>query len=76
MAKKVQGKRAMRIQMMDGSHKDLSISQAVSMKTSKENDNRIYLEQLTDGSYRLLWTEGIVKEFKDIKGFEIIREDA
>lgn len=75
MGKKVQGKRTMRIQMVDGSSKDLSISQAVAMKTSKENDNRIYLEQLNDGTYRLLWTEDIVKEFKDIKGFEIIREN-
>lgn len=57
MAKKVQGKRTMRIQMVDGSSKDLS------------------LEQLNDGTYRLLWTEDIVKEFKDIKGFEIIREN-
>ena len=65
----------MRIHMMDGSFKDLSITQAVSMKTSKENDSRIYLEQLNDGSYRLLWSEDIVPEFKDIKGLEVIREN-
>lgn len=75
MAKKLTHKRTMRINMVDGSHKDLEISQAVSMKTSKKNDNRIYLEQLEDGTYRLLWTESLVAEFKDIQGFEMIRED-
>lgn len=75
MGKKLKEKRAMRIHMMDGSFKDLSITQAVSMKTSKENDSRIYLEQLNDGSYRLLWSEDIVPEFKDIKGLEVIREN-
>jgi hypothetical protein len=75
MAKKLKAKRAMRINMADGSYKDLPITQAVAMKTSKENDNRIYLEQLTDGTYRLLWTEDLITEFKDVQGFEMIRED-
>ena len=64
----------MRINFKDGSHKDLDIAQAVSMKLSNENDNRIYLEQLHNGSFRLMWTEGLIEEFSDVVNLEMIRE--
>ena len=33
------------------------------------------LEEMKDGNYRLTWSDSLVGNFSEIKGFDIIRED-
>ncbi len=73
MGKKLKRKVSMRINKKDGTYKDLNIVQAVQMNAGDEG--RMYLEEVKDGNYRLMWTPGIIDEFSDIINFEILRED-
>lgn len=65
-------RRAIRINFNDGKYFDLELSKAVSIKTEKPTIN---LEQLKDGSYRLIYTECLIDDFSKVNNLEIIRED-
>ena len=67
--------RTMRLNFNNGSYKDLEIAFGVSMKSKGENDSRIYLEQLDDGRYRLVWSENLMKEFSSLDNMQMIRTD-
>lgn len=75
MAKKNIPNRKMRANFNDGSFKEFQISKAVKLNLANENDQRIYLESLPDGTFRLMWTEGMLDEFSDLINLEMIRED-
>ena len=57
MPKKAQVKRTLRINMNDGTHKDLVIGKAVSMKTTSPARPAIYLESLPDGTFQFCWDD-------------------
>lgn len=63
-------KRILRITTQDDIAINLNITKAVSIKSPKK---MFTLEELNDGTYRLLWSESLVKNFSDIKSLEIIR---
>ena len=55
----------------DGSTVPLRIAKAVKIKTPKPI---LHLDQLKDGNYRLVWSEGLIDEFSEIDRFDIVRE--
>lgn len=64
-------KRAIRINLKDGSFLDLELSRAVSVKTKNEMLN---LEKLADGTWRMIWNESLIPDFTQVVNFEVIRE--
>lgn len=75
MAKQKFPKRSMRANFKDGSFKEFKITRAVKLNLSDESDQRIYLESLPDGTFRLMWTEGMLDEFSELVNLEMIRDD-
>lgn len=64
-------KRVFRIQTTDKDI-ELEISKAVAIDSPKKTFN---LEELPDGTYRLIWSKGLVENFSQIIGMDILRED-
>ena len=50
----------------------LELSRAVSVKTDKK---LIHLEELPDGTWRLIYNSKMIPDFSKVKGLKIIRED-
>lgn len=74
MAKKP--KRAIEIEFLDGTKKELEIGKAVAMTPqSDDNGGKIYLERMKDGKWRLFYTEDVIEDFSKVKGFNVVRED-
>jgi hypothetical protein len=74
MSKKV--KRSIEIDFEDGSTKELEIGKVVAMHgTSEATSGKIYLEQMKDGKWRLLYTEDVIEDFTKVKGFNVVREN-
>jgi hypothetical protein len=70
--------RKMRINFKDGEHTDLKISKAAVMrlgKKGKKANNSVHIEEMDDGTYRLLWSEGLMENFSDVVNIEMIRDD-
>lgn len=65
-------KRSLKINFKDGTSKELIISKATSVKTSKSMFN---LDQLKDGTWRMIWDESTIPDFSQVEGFSIVRED-
>jgi hypothetical protein len=57
---------------INGIDKELELSKAVSVKTNKQ---MIHLDQLSDGSWRLIYNSKLIPDFTKVKNFEIIRKD-
>lgn len=70
----MKARRAIEIEFEDGSTKELEIKKAASLNLSKENEGRIYLEQMKDGNWRLVYDEKTIPDFTKVKRFNIIRE--
>jgi len=64
--------RSIAIKFKDGSEKELKLSRATLIKTEKQFVN---LDQLKDGSWRLIWSEGLIGDFAQVEGFEVRRKD-
>jgi hypothetical protein len=65
-------KRSIIIKYKNGNTKELELSKATLIKT---NDQFIRLDQLKDGKWRLIWSEGLIKDFTQVECFNIIRKD-
>lgn len=65
-------KRSIIIKYKDGSTKELELSKATLIKT---NDQFIRLDQLKDGKWRLIWSEGLIKDFSQVEAFNIQRKE-
>lgn len=50
---------------------ELEVVKAIKMKT---DDKRLYLEPVNDGA-RLLWSTGLLDEFKDVSVIEVARSE-
>ncbi len=57
---------------VNGTDLVLELSKAVAVKTTK---NMIHLDQMEDGSWRLIYNGNLIPDFTKIENFEIIRED-
>lgn len=64
-------KRAIKIKMKD-EEKVLELSKATSVRTKK---NMIYLDELDDGTWRLIYNENMIKDFSKVLSLDVIRED-
>jgi hypothetical protein len=66
-------KRAIVIKFTDGTEKELVLSKAAQIHSL--NCGTLNLDQLKDGTWRLIWSNGLIDDFTKVKGFEIRRED-
>lgn len=57
---------------INGTDKILELSKVTSIKTQTE---MIHLDKMTDGTWRLIYNENLIEDFKEVKNFEIIREE-
>ena len=65
-------RRAIEIIFLDGTIKELELSKATSIKA---NIGMLHLDRLDDGTWRLIFSDDITTEFKNIQAINIIRED-
>jgi hypothetical protein len=69
-------KRSIEIDFEDGSTKELELGKVVAMKSTNDNTSgKIYLEQMPNGKWRLLYTEDVIEDFTKVKGFNVVREN-
>ena len=57
---------------IEGTDIVLELSKATGVRTDK---NMIHLEQLADGTWRLIYNSKLIPDFSEVKSFKIIRED-
>lgn len=57
---------------LEGLGTELVLSKAVAVKTEK---NMIHLDQLPDGTWRLIYNETMIPDFSKITALRIVRED-
>ena len=57
---------------LDGIDETLVMSKVTAVKTSQ---NMIHLDQLNDGTWRLIYNGNMIPDFTKVLGFKIIRED-
>jgi len=62
-------KRAIKI---DGLGIELELSKATAVRTDKQ---MIHLDQLSDGTWRLIYNSNLIPDFAQVEGFTVIRED-
>lgn len=62
-------KRAIKLEGLD---QELVLSKATAVKTDK---NMIHLDQLEDGSWRLIYNSKMIPDFTKLTSLTIIRED-
>jgi hypothetical protein len=55
-----------------GTDLELKLSKVVSVDIDK---NMINLEQLPNGTWRLIYTKKLIEDFAKVEAFEIVRED-
>ena len=65
-------RRALQLKLEDGRVIELEITKAVAVQSPKKMFN---LEELPDGSHRLIWSKSLCENFSEIKEINIIRED-
>ena len=57
---------------IEGIDEILELSKATAIKTDK---NMIHLDQLDDGTWRLIYNGNLIPDFAEVKSLKIIRED-
>ena len=57
---------------LNGINKELILSKATAVKT---DNNMIHLDELKDGSWRLIYNGNMIPDFSKITSLEIVRED-
>lgn len=57
---------------LDGLDKELVLSKATAVKTEKQ---MIHLDQLPDGTWRLIYNANMIPNFTKLKSMTIIREE-
>lgn len=64
-------RRAIEIKFNDDSSKFLELSKATTLRSDL---GMIHIDKLKDGTWRLMYSEDIIKDFSKIDFFKIIRE--
>lgn len=72
MSKKNKGE-TFRAILIEGLDEMLVLSKATAVKTKQ---NIIHLDQLPDGTWRLIYNGDMIPDFSKVLGLKIIREDA
>jgi C4-type Zn-finger protein len=67
---KEQSKRAIHLEGLD---QILILSKATAVKTDK---NMIYLDELEDGTWRLIYNKNMIPDFTKLEALKIIRDDS
>lgn len=69
-------RRAIEIEHLDGTTKELEIGKAVQLKGDSESAvaGRIYLERMNNGKWRLCYSEDVIEDFTKVKSLNVIRE--
>lgn len=57
---------------IEGTDVVLELSKATAIKTNK---NMIHLDQLDDGTWRLIYNGNLIPDFSEVEALKIIRED-
>jgi len=57
---------------LEGTDIELVLSKATAVRTSK---NMIHLDELADGTWRLIYNGNMIPDFSKIKALTIVRED-
>ena len=57
---------------IEGTDIVLELSRATAVKTDKQ---MIHLDQLNDGTWRLIYNGNLIPDFSEVKSLKIIRED-
>ena len=65
-------KRSIIVRFKDGSKKELPLSKATLVKSTMPF---LHVDQLKDGTFRLVWGESLVKDFSQVEGIDILRVD-
>ena len=65
-------RRAIRIKTSDGTDKVLELSKATAVRTPKR---MIHLDELPDGTWRLIYNGDMLPDFTLVQALEIVRED-
>lgn len=58
---------------IDGADRELVLSKVTMIKNNKKE--MIYLDKLDDGTWRLIYNEGLIPDLTKVSGFTIVRED-
>lgn len=58
--------------LIDGLNKELMLSKVTAVKTDKQ---MIHLDELPDGTWRLIYNSNLIEDISKVDGFKIIRED-
>ena len=61
--------------LIRGPDKTLILSKATRIHIKDEGRQFISLDQLKDGTWRLVYTTGVVDQWKTVEGLEMIRKD-
>jgi hypothetical protein len=69
MARKNRTRRSIKI---EGLGITLELSKATAVRT---DNNMIHLDQLPDGTWRLIYNGNMIPDFTKVEGFKIVRED-
>ena len=65
-------KKVRRAIKIKGTNQVLELSRATAVRTDKM---MIHLDQLEDGTWRLIYNSEMIPDFADVESLEIIRED-
>jgi len=57
---------------LEGIDTELELSKVTAIKTEKQ---MIHLDELPDGTWRLIYNSNLIPDITKIEGFKIIRED-
>jgi hypothetical protein len=68
-------KRAVVINFKDGTKKELLLSKATAIRNEGIDAGMLHLDKLFDGSWRLIFSDEIAKDFSTINSFTMLRED-
>lgn len=58
------------IELADGTEQRLELSKATAVRTSKQ---MVHLDQLDDGTWRLIWSAGTIPDFSAVKMLRVER---
>lgn len=57
---------------IEGTDQELELSRATAVRTSKK---MIHLDELPDGTWRLIYNAEMIPDFSKVKSLTIVRED-
>jgi hypothetical protein len=64
--------KSINIEFDDGTVKELEVGKVIAMNSNQ--GGKIYLEELNDKKWRLLYTEDIIPDFSKVMGFNVCRK--